>query len=117
MLSEDQARRAKRLTHEPPQGMYESLHNIAIVKEREVFLREMGENNEDITLCRYCAAACKERCNIDIADVPPDEFGECIMDCECPIALLYVVAVGAAEMRLKLMKYEDAEENEEVNLQ
>ena len=101
--------RLKRLTHEPPQGMYEALHNTAFVQEQEVFLRGCGKNGEDVSLCQYCAEQCKERCGSDFADIPASEFGE-YMDCECPVSLLYFVAVGAAEMRQKLMRYEDAEE-------
>lgn len=109
MLDKEQ-RRLKRLTHEPPQGMYESLHNTAFVREREVYLRGVGANGEDISLCHYCATQCKERCGTEIADVSADEFGE-FMDCECPVSLLYFIAVGAAEMREKLMRFEDAAES------
>lgn len=108
-MDKETLQRLKRLTHEPPQGMYEAMHNTAFVRDREVFLRGCGQGEEDISLCHYCAQQCKERCNTDIADVPAEEFGE-FMDCECPVALLYFIAAGAAEMRQKLMRYEDADE-------
>ena len=97
------------MTHEQPEGMYESLHNTAFVKGKEVYLRGMGENGEDISLCAYCAAQCKERCGTDLTDISTEEFGE-FMDCECPVSLLYAIAIGAAEMREKLSKFEDTEE-------
>lgn len=100
-------KRMQRLTHEPPEGIYESMHNMAIVRDREVYLRGLGFFGEDIDLCAYCAEECKARCGTDLTGVPSEEFGE-YMDCECPISTLYFIAAGAAEMRLKLTMYEDA---------
>lgn len=109
-MNEEFRKRRKRLTHEQPEGMYESLHNTAFVKGKEVYLRGMGENGKDISLCAYCAAQCKERCGTDLTDISTEEFGE-FMDCECPVSTLYAIAIGAAEMREKLSRFEDAEEN------
>lgn len=109
MLDSETRRRLKRLTHEPPQGMYEALHNTAYVKEHKVFLRECGVDGQDINLCAYCREQCRKTCGAKLPDVPEEEFGE-YMDCECPIALLYFIAVGAAEMREKLFNLEDMEE-------
>lgn len=106
-LIEQLRRRMLRLTHEPPEGVYESMHNATIVRDREIYLRGLGENGQDINLCAYCAKECKERCDVDLSEVPSEEFGEC-MDCECPVATLFFVAAGAAEMRWKLTSYEDA---------
>jgi hypothetical protein len=105
----DFKKRLERLTHETPQGIYEAFHNTAYIKEGEVFLRGCSQSGEDISLCHYCAEHCKKQCNTDLLDIPAPEFGE-YMDCECIVSLLFFVAVGAAEMRAKLMLYEDAEE-------
>jgi len=100
--------RLQRLTYDEPEGIYESMHNTAFVLDREVMLRGMGKNGEDVNLCAYCAAECKKQCETDLSEVPSSEFGE-FMDCECPVAVLFFIAAGAAEMREKLKQYEDAE--------
>ena len=89
------------------EGIYESLFNMTVVKDREVYLVGLGSNGEDISLCKYVAGKCKKQCNADIDDVTAIEFGE-FMDCECPYALLYHIAVGYAEMRERLLNHEAA---------
>ena len=100
--------RLKRLTYDKPQGMYESLHNTAYAKDREVFLRGLGIDGSDIDLCKYIAAQCKELCNIDISDIPPEDFGEHIT-CDCIVSVAYFLAAGAAGLREKLKGYENAD--------
>lgn len=102
--------RMQRLTYDEPEGIYEFMHNTAFVKDREVYLRGYGENGDDINLCAYCAGECKKKCDVDLAEVPSSEFGE-YMDCLCPVSALFFIAAGAAEMREKLKKYEDADES------
>lgn len=109
MIDDGLKKRLSRMTHDKPEGMYEALHNTAFVQDREVYLRGCSPTGEDISLCAYCANECKERCDLDLSGVPVEEFAE-YLACECPISLLYAVATGAAEMREKLMRIENAEE-------
>lgn len=101
--------RAQRLTYDEPEGIYESMHNTAFVLDREVMLRGLGYDGSDINLCAYCASICADKCKTDLSHVPSSEFGE-YMDCDCPVAVLFFVAAGAAEMREKLKRFEDTEE-------
>lgn len=95
------------LVHDDPQGMVEALHNTAFAKDGEVWLRGCGMDDGDMRLTAFCAGECAENCDANYRDIPADEFGE-HMDCECPVALLYTIAVGAAELRSKLQVYEKA---------
>ena len=96
----------KRLTTDSPKGYTEWLLNLAFVKDNEVMLRGLGEDNCDISLVDYSKISCLERCNIDKSEVPTEEFAE-HMDCDCLVAVMYFLAVGAAELRERLKEYED----------
>ncbi|EHQ88258.1 hypothetical protein [Desulfosporosinus youngiae] len=94
-----------RLVTENPQGNYQYLHNMTVIKDKEVFLRDF-EGEGDLSLVDYCKRECMERCNTDI-DASVEEFGE-HMDCGCPITLIYHMAVGHAELRNRLGQYESS---------
>lgn len=92
----------KRLTTDKPQGNYQWLHNMTIIKDQEVYLRG---SEEDINLVEFCKKECKEQCNTDI-EADATEFGE-YMDCDCVVAWFYHMAVGHAELRARLQAYEN----------
>lgn len=93
----------KRLTTDDPTNNIQTLLNYAYAKDGRVFLR-YGNGKEDIDLCEYVAETAAENyCNHT-----PDEImdGAC-MECDCPFAILYAVAIQAAELRARLKEYED----------
>lgn len=101
----------KRLTTDSPNGNCETMMNYAYAKDNRVILR-YGDGEEDIDLCEYIAKEAKEiGCNLSSDDVME---GACI-ECDCPLAILYVVATQAAELRGRLKEIEDKNEikNEE----
>jgi hypothetical protein len=97
----------KRFTTDTPTGNVQGFLNFAFIRNAEVYLRGIGDGGEDISLADYCKKECKERCDNDLSDVPAEEFAE-LMDCECPMAVLYALGVAAAELRSRLSEYEDA---------
>ena len=96
----------KRLTTDTPNGNFETMMNYAYAKDKRVILR-YGDGEENIDLCEYIAIKAKERgCNLSSDDVME---GACI-ECDCPLAILYVVATQAAELRERLKEIEDKNE-------
>jgi hypothetical protein len=97
----------RKLVIENPEGNYQQLHNMTGVdSNKEVYLRDYN-NEGNLSLVEYCKKECMERCEFEFdASTPADEFGE-YMDCDCPISLLYHMAVGHAELRNRLGQYED----------
>lgn len=94
----------ERLTVDNPRNNLEALHNFAYAKDRRVFL-SYADGEAGVDLCEYVAKhACCE--DIDAAAVME---GAC-MECDCVMAILYTVAVQAAELRERLKYYEDREE-------
>lgn len=95
-----------RLTTDNPQNNTETMLNYAYAKDGKVFLR-YGDGEEDIDLCEYVSRQAKDK----ICHPSPQEVmdGEC-MECDCELAVLYWVAVQAAELRARLKEYEDKEE-------
>ncbi|MCB8818674.1 hypothetical protein [Desulfosporosinus shakirovi] len=98
------------LVTDNPQGNYQWLHNMTVIKDKEVYLRYF-EGEGDLSLVEYCKKECMEKCNSDI-DASVEEFAE-HMDCGCPISLIYHMAVGHAELRERL-KYFEANDSEVV---
>ena len=92
-----------RLTTDTPNGTYmENLLNLAYAKDREVWLRL----NPDVRLCEYTAAACA--CYSCPNITPEDVMESGLLDCDgCPIAIMYTLAIQAAELRTCLKQYED----------
>jgi|BarGraIncu00421A_1022006.scaffolds.fasta_scaffold65664_2 hypothetical protein len=101
----------KRLTTDNPQNNTEMMLNRVFVEEKEVWLRGLGLTDSDIRLMDFCKWHCIENKCAEIEDIcneTLDDFGERMMDCEdCSISLLYWFAVGFAEVRNRLKKYED----------
>ena len=99
----------KRLTTNEPKGMVESMRNMVFAKNNEIYLYNMGENSEDISLVDYCKKECKEKCDSHFSDDwNATTFGE-LMDCDCPVSAFYCACVGFYDIRQRLMKYEDAD--------
>ena len=95
----------KRLTTENPEGNIEYMLNMTKCINKEVYLRDLtGEG--DISLVDYCKKEYKRLHGTDI-DVGVDEFGE-YMDDNNLLSLFYWMAVGYAELRLRLTTYEDS---------
>lgn len=94
-----------RLTTDDPQGNFQRLHNMTVIKDGEVFLK-IGEG--DISLVDYCKNECKEKCGIEL-DGNAETFGDS-MDCDCIVAAFYGMAIGHAELRSHLKDYEDLNE-------
>ena len=94
----------KPLVTETPEGNYQNLHNMTgIDANKEVYLRDFdGKGN--LSLVEYCQKECQEKCELT-SDTSAEGFGE-YMDCAWPIAFLYHMAVGHAELRHRLGQYE-----------
>jgi hypothetical protein len=97
----------KPLVTENPEGDYQWLHNMTVIKDKEVFLRgfENLDIKGDVSLVNFCRGQCKEKCDSDMPEVGPEEFGE-YMDCDCIVSIFYAMAVGHAELRHRLGQYE-----------
>ena len=97
----------KPLVTENPEGNYQYLHNMTMIKDKEVYLRDF-EDKGDLNLVDFCKKQCDKKCEVTI-EAPVEEFGE-YMDCSCIVAYFYHIAVGHAELRNRLGKYESEEE-------
>lgn len=74
-----------------------------MIKDKEVFLRDFNGEG-DLNLVDYCKRECLEKCGIE-----QEGTSECFaenMDCNCSVSLIYHMAVGHAELRHRLGKYE-----------
>ena len=98
-----------RLTTDKPNGNYQNLHNMTLVKDKEVYLRDWNGEG-DISLVDFCKVECKKKCFIDIEENDPAAFGGYIMDCDCMVSWFYNLAVGHGELRETLKEFEDREE-------
>lgn len=93
-----------RLTTDEPKNNTETMLNYAYAKDEKAFLR-YGNGEENIDLCEYISQQANEKgCDYSVDDVME---GAC-MECDCELAILYTVAVQAAELRGRLKLYEDA---------
>ena len=94
----------ERLTVDNPRNNRETLLNYAYAKDGRVYL-SYADCEGGVDLCEYIAknACCEE---VDAAAVMD---GAC-MECNSKTAILYTVAVQAAELRARLAYYEDMEE-------
>lgn len=97
----------KLITTENPKNMVETMHNMVFVKNKEVYLRGIGEEETDISLVDYCKSEYKELYNQDI-NVDAEEFGE-YMDDNSLLSVFYWSCVGFAEVREQLKTYETAD--------
>lgn len=98
----------KRLTTDTPKGCLEGMLNFAIAKDNKVFLAdENGEYNVD--LCEYVSKLAKAK-GYDFS--PEDIMEEGLFEYyQEDFAVLYCLAVQAAELRSRLKMFEDKLKN------
>lgn len=98
----------ERLTTDNPDSNVETRNNLAYVKNRWVTIRGMEES-----FLSYMRLECgKKGCDItgDSDELTDENICECAFSSpECPLFLLYMVAIQASESREKLKQYEDTE--------
>lgn len=98
----------KRLTTDNPQGNFEKLMNFAYAKHNRVHL-SYADGKDDIDLCEYVSKLAKAKG----FDFSPDFIMEdgLFDNYDDDFAVLYYLAVQAAELRSRLKLYEDKLEN------
>lgn len=96
----------RKIINESPEGMVENMHNFVFVKNKEVYLRGIGEDYTDISLVDYCKDEHKRLYDSEIEESDPCEFGE-YMDDDSLLSLFYWACVGFAEVRERLKYYEE----------
>lgn len=97
-----------RLTTDNPQKNSDMQMNYAYAKDFQVVLRYAG-GEEDVPLTEYIAKCAKEK-GCELVTPHAVLFGDSCCECDCPLAVLNVVAIQAAELRSRLKEYEDAED-------
>lgn len=95
-----------KMIKENPDGITEYMHNMVFVKNEEVYLRGMGEDEKDIRLVNFCKEQYKNLNGDEIEEDDPCEFGG-YMDDDSLLSLFYWACVGFAEVREKLKYYEE----------
>ena len=98
----------KRLTTDKPSNNTETVLNYAYAKEGEAHLR-YANGKEDIRLTEYLSCLAQEN-GCESATEENILHGDVCSGCDCEVAILNVLAIQAAELRERLKKYEDAEE-------
>ena len=95
----------ERLTTDTPQTNMEILANFAYAKDKEVRLT-YGDGLEDVALADYIVDHAKTDfgCSVTRENVIN---GDSCWECDCPLAILNATATQAAELRGRLMKYEN----------
>lgn len=98
----------KRLTTDKPSNNTETMLNYAYAKDGYVHL-SYADGEEDIRLTEYlCRVAHEIGC--EFATEENILNGDTCLECDCKVSILNVLAIQAAELRERLKKYEDAEE-------
>lgn len=93
-----------RLTTDEPKNNTETMLNYSYGKDNQAVLR-YADGKEDVDLCEYISKCANEKgCKVE----PEDLMEGACMECDCELAILYTVAVQAAELRGRLKMYEDA---------
>lgn len=88
----------------------ETMHNRVFIRDGEVYINHVGAD-ETMNLYDYMKTLCKS-CEIgEDEETDKESISECIMSCDygqnCHKAVLYMLAVGFAEVREKLKKHEE----------
>lgn len=98
----------KRLTTDKPSNNTEAMLNYAYAKDGYVHL-SYADGEEDVRLTEYlCRVAHEIGC--EFATEENILNGDMCLECDCKVSILNVLAIQAAELRERLKKYEDAEE-------
>lgn len=82
---------------------YLQMMNFAYYKDGKVYLK-YADGEDDIDLCEYVSRMAKDKNCCPSAEEVME--GACA-ECDCELAVLYIAAVQAAELRDHLMAYED----------
>ena len=98
----------KRLTTDKPSNNTETMLNYAYAKDGYVHL-SYADGEEDIRLTEYLCRAAQE-IGCEFATEENILNGDMCLECDCKVSILNVLAIQAAELRERLKKYEDAEE-------
>lgn len=106
----------KRLTTDNPKDNIETALNLLYIKDHETWVRGYGPNFDDVNLFDLVRQIVKVHIpgeelpkeNDDLANMMADWLDYDIYTAEGVIALLYTAAWAYAELRHKLMQYEDA---------
>lgn len=98
----------KRLTTDTPKGIVETIFNFAYEKGKKVFLT-YADGKSDVDVCEYVSKLAKAK-GFDFS--PEDIMEEGLFEYyQEDFAVLYCLAVQAAELRERLKFYEDKLEN------
>lgn len=91
----------KRMTTDTPQGCTEAMLNMARAENGEVML---GFGDEVVTLAEYVSKYAKETG----CDVTPESVmdGDNCVECDCPVAILNILGIQAAENNARLKMIE-----------
>ena len=97
----------KRMTTDTPQGCTEAMLNMARAENGEVML---GFGDEVVTLAEYVSKYAKETG----CDVTPESVmdGDNCVECDCPVAILNILGIQAAENNARLKMIEKILEND-----
>ena len=98
----------KRLTTDKPSNNTEAMLNYAYAKDGYVHLR-YANGKEGIRLTEYLSCLAQE-IGCESATEENILHGDVCSGCDCEVAILNVLAIQAAELRERLKKNEDAEE-------
>ena len=97
----------ERLTKEKPESNVDALFNFAFADDGEVKLAYAGDE-EHISLVKYIRQLAKEKgCECSEEDIMNGDSCGCCDECDCPVAVLNIVAIQAAELRARLKAIED----------
>ncbi len=102
---EDKFEQLPNVVTEEPNGNIESMRNMVYIKNKEVYLRGLGEDDKDVKLVDYCESENKRLYGTEI-EADTSEFGD-YMDDDSLLSLFYWACVGFAEVREILKQYED----------
>jgi hypothetical protein len=100
-----------RLTTDNPQTNFETAMNYVFSKDGEAFIRHDGIS-ENVPLWQYLDRLCAEKgCMLDesrCSESTDERCCDCAMDSsDCPMALMYIFASQAVNLRGRLKQYED----------
>jgi len=101
-----------RITTDRPETNFHTILNYAYAENGRVMFR-YADGEEGVDLCSYIARHAQKDFHCDVS---PDDVmnGDDCVECDCPLAILNTVATQAAELRVRLKSYEDAEEKKKI---
>lgn len=106
----------KRLTTDHPEGNFETALNFVFSKDGWAHILADGKS-VNVPLHDWVKAQCLERGCDELTSDDPEEIDEAIFECvmdvdydtgkTCPVAMAYLFACQACQLRDRLKKYED----------